>query len=586
MVKKILQHIGSLRRKQLLALTSLMIVSSFAEAVSIGAVLPFLAVLTDPEKVMATDFFRSWALTWGVDTKDKLILAVTVIFISAVIFSSALRVLLLWGQIRINNLIGADLSVKAYELTLYQPLSVHLKRSSSIIISGIGKVDGISSAFIAPMMTLVSSILMVSVVFLALVSINPSVAFSILFGFGLIYFLISILFKKKLDQNSRAISSLSVHRIKLLQEAIGGIRDVLLNKMQGEYSKLFKRADGPMRAAQASTTFISSSPKLILEALGIILITVIAYFVIVDDPNDALGVVPTLGAFALAAQRVMPVLQQSYAAVTGIRGGRRSVLDALELLDQKVPQELHTDRKLVFKKQFDIEGLWFRYRADSQWVLKNISISIPKGSKVGIIGSSGGGKSTLFDIMMGLLSPTKGRIIIDKIPLDQRNLSGWWSLIAHVPQSVFLADASIAENIAFGVPPEKIDYERVKSSAQIAQISSDIEKWSEGYSMVVGERGVKLSGGQKQRIGIARAIYTRAQVIFFDEATSALDNNTENMIVESINGMATDLTIFMIAHRLTTLKFCDLIIKLDGNSIDCMGSYADVIGTNIQNKSI
>jgi ATP-binding cassette subfamily B protein len=219
-------------------------------------------------------------------------------------------------------------------------------------------------------------------------------------------------------------------------------------------------------------------------------------------------------------------------------------------------------------------------------VLRGVNLRIPRGSRVGFIGATGSGKSTLIDILMGLLPPREGQLLIDGTPVFPDQIRGWQAHLAHVPQAIFLADISIAENIAFGVPPEQIDRERVRAAARQAQIAEAIEGWSEGYDTLVGERGVRLSGGQRQRIGIARALYKRADVIVFDEATSALDNQTEAAVMQAIEGLHPDLTILIVAHRLTTLRSCDRIVELERGGIRRIGSYQEIIGENLPSLGV
>jgi ATP-binding cassette subfamily B protein len=249
------------------------------------------------------------------------------------------------------------------------------------------------------------------------------------------------------------------------------------------------------------------------------------------------------------------------------------------LLDQSLPEYENqpTPKAIRFDKEIKLTNLSFRYTQESPWVLKNINLSLKKGSRIGFIGLTGSGKSTLLDIVMGLLSATEGGLFIDQQPINDKSRRSWQMNIAHVPQNIYLSDSSIEENIAFGVSKDKIDRQRVRKAAQQAQISQLIEQWQEGYQTFVGERGIRLSGGQRQRIGIARALYKQANVLIFDEATSALDNETEQAVMDAIEDLGEEITILIIAHRLTTLKGCDKIIKLEKDYAVRMGSYEEVI---------
>jgi ATP-binding cassette subfamily B protein len=281
---------------------------------------------------------------------------------------------------------------------------------------------------------------------------------------------------------------------------------------------------------------------------------------------------------ALAAQRMLPLLQQAFASWSNIRGGKSALSDVVDFLNQPLPADADKPEpmSLAFYESITFDGVGFRYGQNLPWVLHDLNLTIPKRSRIGFIGTTGSGKSTLLDIVMALLQPTEGTMEIDGQIVTLANYRAWQDHIAHVPQTIFLADSTVEENIAFGVPRDEIDQSRVKWAAQQAQIAETIEGWSKQYQAFVGERGVRLSGGQRQRIGIARALYKRADVIIFDEATSALDSITEQAVMQSIEGLSEDLTMLMIAHRMTTLKNCTMIVELAGGKILRQGSYEEL----------
>jgi len=281
----------------------------------------------------------------------------------------------------------------------------------------------------------------------------------------------------------------------------------------------------------------------------------------------------------LGAQRLLPSLQQIYYAWASILGSQASLADTLALLDQPLPERQFqpSTEPLSFKDTVRFENVYFRYGRETPWVLKGINLVVAKGTRVGFVGGTGSGKSTTLDLLMGLLTPTKGKILIDAKSATGKRLRSWQQSIAHVPQNIYLADTTLAENIAFGVHKDKINYDRVKRAARQAQIADYIESRPEGYQTYVGERGARLSGGQRQRIGIARALYKQASVLVFDEATSALDNATEQLVMDSIGALNRDLTIVIIAHRLTTVRQCDVIIELEHGKVVAQGSYEQLI---------
>jgi ATP-binding cassette, subfamily B, bacterial PglK len=584
LLKRLWLHISPRRRGQLGLLLVLMVGASFAEILSIGAVLPFLAVLTAPERIFQLPVAQPFIRAAGMTSANQLLLPLTITFGIAAVMSGVMRLLLLWASTRLSFATGADLSISIYRRTLYQPYSVHVARNSSEVINGIStKANSVIYSIILPLLTLFSSSIMLSAILMALLSINPVIALAAFGGFGLIYAGIIKLTQNQQLINSQCIARESTQVIKSLQEGLGGIRDVLIDGSQGAYCQIYRNADHPLRKAQGNSTFIAQSPRFGIEALGMMLIALLAY-ALAQQPDGIAKAIPVLGALALGAQRLLPVLQAAYGSWSGIQGGQISLHDTLELLDQPLPDYVDQPpaKPLSFRKQIDLKNLSFRYTPQTPLVLNNLDLTIEKGGRIGFIGVTGSGKSTLIDIIMGLLQPV-GTIEIDKQPLTTGNNRAWQAHIAHVPQAIFLADSTIEENIAFGIPKGNIDHNRVKEAARKAQIADIIESWPKKYQTYVGERGIRLSGGQRQRIGIARALYKQAEVIIFDEATSALDNETEQAVMQSIESLGEDLTLLIIAHRLTTLKNCTQIVELADGGIKRTGTYQEVI--NVQMAS-
>ena len=575
LIKRLWHHISPRRRVQFGLLLVLMVLASFAEVLSIGAVLPFLGILTAPKRIFELQAAQPVIQALGLIKPEQLLVPLTLAFSLAVLISGSMRLLLLWATTRLSFSCGADLSSGIYRSTLYQPYAVHCARNSSEVISVIsGKTNIVIYNIIMPALTLLSSSIMLTAILIALLIVNPGIALATFGGFGVIYTSVIYLTRNRLLINGQINSRESTQVIKSLQEGLGGIRDVLLDGTQSKYCEVYSRADLSLRRAQGSNMFISASPRYAMEALGMILIAVMAYSLAkqVDGISKA---IPILGALALGAQRLLPVLQQVYSSLTVIKGNQISLQDTLQLLEQPLPDYINEpiSQPLAFMHNICLKKVDFRYSSETPYVLNQLDLNILKGSCVGFIGTTGSGKSTLLDIIMGLLQPTKGSLNIDGQKIDSSNQRLWQAHIAHVPQTIFLADSSIEENIAFGVSSDQIDKLRVREAARKAQIAGDIESWADQYKTFVGERGVRLSGGQRQRIGIARALYKQADVIIFDEATSALDNETEVSVMQAIEGLSEDLTVLIIAHRLTTLKNCSMIVELSEGEIKRTGSY-------------
>jgi ATP-binding cassette subfamily B protein len=558
----------------------LMITVSFAEAISIGAVIPFLGILTSPNWLFMHPLAQPLILKMGFTDPGQLLQPLTILFASAALASGALRLLLHWAQTRLSYTIGADFGINIYRRTLYQPYSVHLSRNSSEVISGVtNKADGIVHQSLMPVFVIVSSMMMLFATLLALIAIQPFVALSAIASFGSIYALAIFLTRSRLVRDSKVINREQTLIVKALQEALGGIRDVLIDGTQEIYCRIYANSDRRLRQAQANVSIVAITPRYIVEAVGMAMIAAMAY-ILAGRPQGLGAAIPIMGMLALGAQRMLPVLQQAYSSWTIMRSGQVALIDALELMDQPLPH--HADEPapspMQFQRTIALRQMGFHYDIQQPWIFRGFNLEVAKGSRIGFIGTTGSGKSTLLDIVMGLLTPSEGTLELDGVEITSRNSRAWQAHIAHVPQAIFLADISIAENIAFGVPAASIDWVRLRKSAERAQIAVTIESWDKQYATIVGERGVRLSGGQRQRIGIARALYKEVDVIVFDEATSALDSETESAVMEAIKTLGDDLTILMVAHRLTTLRDCTQIVELENGAIKRIGSYEEIIG--------
>ena len=579
------KHISPRRQRQFSLLFILMILASLAEIVSIGAVLPFLAVLTEPERIFTLPALQGLISTLGITSSKELLLPLTIGFGIAALGAGAMRLLLLWASTRLSFATGADLSSAIYERTLYQDYAVHTGRNSSVIIDGIlNKTNNVIFDIVMPALMVVSDVVMLILILTALIWVDPGTALLAFAGFGAIYGLVLILTKKRLQINSERISKESSQVIKTLQEGLGGIRDVLIDGTQETYCQSYRKADSILRHSQGDNTFISIAPRFVVEALGMLLIAALAYWMSAGSEGIA-KTVPILGALALGAQRLVPILQQAYGSWARIKGSQAALAGALDLLDQPMPHTRDQQERITFNKAITLSQLGFAYGPNLAPVFDDLNLTITKGSRLGIVGTTGCGKSTLLDLIMGLLHPTSGALLVDGQAITKANRLSWQQKIAHVPQAIYLSDNSIAQNIAFGVRPEEINLDRVKEVARQAQILDIIQSWPEQFDTLVGERGVRLSGGQRQRIGIARALYKEADVIVFDEATSALDNETEETLIQTIESLRQDITILIIAHRLTTLRNCTQIIELGKNSQGLGGivrtlSYPELIAAN------
>lgn len=579
LVRGLWMHLERRRRWQVVAVTALMVASAFAEVMTLGTAVPFIAVLVEPERAMAFGPIARAAGWVGITSASQLVVPLAGAFVVAALAAVVLRLTVLWATTRLATAAGAELASKAFERTLYQPYEVHVQRHSSEVTSGVvQKVEAVVSGMLSPLQTAVGSALTLVSVAVALVAIDRQIAVSSVVIVGGAYLVITRSLKGRLSRNGRHIAVEQVGVLKILNESIGGIRELLLDGTQRVFVEQFKTSDGRLRRAQASNTVIQQAPRLLMEGIAMVLIVVLV-LVLHGRQGGVIAHLPELTAFAVAGQRMLPISQQCYTTVATLLAFQPVLSEALAILDQtESPAERHERGEPVpFTTALTCSGLSFRYSAEKPLVLDGIDLEVPSGSTVGLVGETGSGKSTLLDLMMGLLQPSSGTLTVDGVPLGDETIGDWRQSVAHVPQDVFLMDTSIAENIAFGVPTDLIDHQRVRASAKRAQIDDFVMTEPEGYLTLVGERGVRLSGGQRQRIGIARALYKGAAVLIFDEATSALDSVTEGLVLKGIAGSGEGVTVVMVAHRLSTLRNCDQIIELRDGRIVASGRFEDLL---------
>ena len=408
--------------------------------------------------------------------------------------------------------------------------------------------------------------------------INWWVALTASIVFGGAYIGIVRMNRSRYARNSAIIVAAQDDVVKALQEGLGAIRDVIIDGNQDFYARAYSIANRRSRNAQNDSHIRSATPKYILEAVGMLMICTVA-FVLSKGESKLLGAVPVLGALAMGAQRLLPAMQVAFGSYSAIVGNMYGLDRIVDVLTSKQAPACPSDTVAIgVDDSICFDNVVFQYGAEAPLVLRKMSFEIKRRERVGIIGATGSGKSTTMDLLLGLLQPTSGQILIDGEPLVGDKVFAWQKSLSHVPQVIYLADASIAENIAFGLSQDKIDMDQVRKAARLAQIAEHIESLEAGYDTFVGERGIRLSGGQRQRIGIARALYKNATVLVFDEATSALDDETEAELMKAIDGLSKDLTVIMIAHRLSTVRRCNKILKLHKGKVVAFDTPDIVLG--------
>lgn len=580
-LKRLLVELSPTRRIQLHLTFLLMVVGGIAEMVSLGAVLAFLGLLAGAETGSGA---RMAAIFYSIGfprDSDPLLPAVGVLVLAGLL-ATVVRLVLAWVSQKFVLRIGHDLGVNIYSRMLRQPYILAVRRNSSEVLAGVEKVRIVIFAVLLPIMQAAVAAVVAIFIIAALLAIDIVAASLAAISIAVPYALVSLATRRILRLNSETLAVKQTQRVKQVQEGLGGLRDIIIDQSQGVFEESFRKIDDTYFRAQSLNVFVAAAPRYIVEFAGIILIALMAALMS-SQPGGIVAAIPVLGAMALGAQRLLPLFQQIYYGWSSLTGSGQIIRDIVALLHAPVSTVARRDRRATvtpFQHDLVLENVSFRYPCADADALRNVNLRIARGDRIGFLGETGSGKSTLLDIIMGLLQPTHGEIRLDGKRLDDSNVAAWQSQIAHVPQTIYLTDSSIAENIAFGETAEEIDMDRVRAAADQAQIATFVESLPEGYSTETGERGVLLSGGQRQRIGIARALYKKANVLILDEATSALDDGTEAAIMAALERCDRRTTLLMIAHRLSTLADCDRIIRVHGGEIVEESIYAEIVRRN------
>jgi ABC-type multidrug transport system fused ATPase/permease subunit len=546
-------------------LFALTLCSAAAEFATISAVIPFIGLLASPQKIGA-----GWPerLLQGaaVTAHNKIILALAVL-VGAATVATVLRLGLARTCQRFGFGAAHDLAVELQRRTIMQPYSWHIMHNSSEALASLPRVDSLGPILIQLVQGAAAAVMTVAILAL-LIGIDPVATMVPTIVLGASYLAISLLVRRRLSTNSRAVGAAYEHRIRILQEALGGIRDLVLDGTQPAAVAEFRTADARFARALASSAFLAAMPRYLLEGAAVAVIAILA--VVLERQGGLTPELPLLGALALAAQRLLPLVQQIYQAWSVVAGSREVVGDVLSGVRRQLPDMSNAPAEILpYAGPIELRDVGYCYPGCPSPALRNVNLTIAQGSITVLSGKTGSGKSTLLDLLLGLLEPTDGQILVDGKPLTAGNRQSWQRNIAHVPQFPFLADATIAGNIALSAAGAEPDMERVAFAAHLAHLSSFIETLPQGYDSYVGERGVRLSGGQRQRLAIAGAIYKIPRVLVLDEATSAVDPETEVALLETLLKLREEgCTIIAVAHRGAILNSGDVVVTLaDGRVV-------------------
>ena len=564
LVSRLNYYLSSYRRKQLFFLFILIILLSFAEAISLASIVPFIGVFVQPDLFYSNPWLKNFINFFEISNDDQLFLLVTIIFVSLIIISFLIRLISLYLTNKISCFIEADLKSKIFEYNISQPYNYHLTQNSNDIMSSIVQKTTAIAIYLNAFIQILSCLLTVFFILCVLLIIQPFVILAVTIIVILFFSIVTFINKRKIFENSKKISENQDNIVSIFQDSVGYISEIILYSLHDIFVKKFDKSTYQIAKSHTYNKNVQESPRIYLEFITLLGLAIII-FIFKQNNNEIVSSLTILAALGYGTQKVIPLINRIYVCNSSMRAVQALIIDCLTILDSSKKEKNNSINleKITFNDSIKLKNVNFSFNNDENFILENINLDIKKGSKVGIKGTTGSGKSTLGGIIIGLLEPTKGKLLVDGIEINSQNKLSWYKHISIIPQNIFLNDVSILENIAIGIEDKnKIDLEKVKKVARQAHISDFIESKPNQYEEKVGERGIRLSGGQRQRIGIARALYRDAKVILFDEATNQLDTDTESLIMKSISNLDKDVTVLFIAHRLSTLENCDQIIDL------------------------
>lgn len=584
-VFRLWQLLTAEQRKKLISLQLLVIIMAFAEVVGVASIGPFMAVVGDMGQLKGNGTLAQLYQASGLDHPRQFLIWLGVAVITALAVSAVISIYVTWRLALYAQQVGAELSIRLFKHYMQQPWLFHATGSSSKLVSKVSQESTrVTGKIIQPLMRMNAKGTLAVVMSTAIFIFNPFVALIGLILFGVAYWFLFLTVRRRLERNGKVISKTNRLRLKLMNEGFGGIKDTLLLGRQADFNRRFEVASRKLGRAKGVTNGLSQVPRYAMELLAFGSVISLVLYLLVIYESDLGNILPVLSIYALAGFKLMPAFQQIFTSLAEIKGN----IAAFDMLEEELVasqgdsevQPTNNAVKLTPDYSVTLDNVHFNYPGKKEKALCGVSIEIPRNHVVGLVGESGSGKSTLVDILLGLVTPQLGSLLVDGKPLSGKTLRSWQNCVGFVPQSIFLSDASIKDNIAFGLPPEKIDNERVMRAAKMAYLDELLERLPSGLETRVGERGIQLSGGQRQRIGIARALYDDAEVLILDEATSALDGITEKLVMDAIHDFNGNKTIIMIAHRLATVKQCDSIYLLEQGKVLDHGTYNELASNN------
>jgi len=571
-LKKLSSLFTPRERKKGLLLLLMIIVVALIDTAGVASILPFIAVLSNPSLIETNVILNSvyqFSKIFGVENSQQFSFFLGLLVLSLLLISLITRVVTVYAQVRFAEMRHYSISKRLVEGYLRQPYQWFLNQNSADLGKNIlSEVSQIIGAGFSQLLEGVAKAAIILTIIILLIIVDPKLAFivgsTISAAYGLIFYFLKkniiLIGKERLKHNGL--------RFKVINEAFNALKEVKLGGLEQSYIKSFANSAEIFAKTSTRANVITQLPRYFLEAIifGGVLIILLYLMMKTGSFNNSL---PIISLYVFAGYRLMPALQQVYASLTQLNFIKPSIDKLYDDIKNLEPFNDDQDKGILsINKSIDLKNIHYNYPSSSRTILKDINISIPAKSTLGLIGTTGCGKTTILDIILGLLQPNQGVLEVDGQIITKKNLRSWQRLIGYVPQSIYLTDDSIAANIAIGQDPKDFNYENIQKSAKIANLHKFItEELPDQYESKIGENGVKLSGGQRQRLGIARALYYNPQLLILDEATSALDNETEKAVIDAINNLNKDITIIFVAHRMNTISNCDIILKLDKGQI-------------------
>ena len=583
--KKLLYLLTRYEKRRAILLLCMILIVAFLEMIGVASIMPFMAVLTSPELIQTNPIINNlfnFSKKFGVETNNQFLFALGISVFLLLVFSISFKALTNYASLRFTFMRQYSLGKRLIEGYLHQPFSWFLNRNSADLGKNIiSEVGHIVNQALNPSLNLIQNILITLAILIILISVNLKIAlivgFTLALVYGIIFFFTRSLIFKIGKERLKASESLFIS----VSEAFGAIKEIKVSGSEKNFINRYSYPAKNLAKSQALLGLISTLPRFALEAIafgGIIL--VILYFIAQSGSfND---IIPIIALYVFAGYRLMPAIQGIYRSAAQIRYAKPS-LDSLykDLKNLRSTISANSENRLQLKKNISLKNIFYQYPNSKKLVLNDLNLNISASSKIGIVGATGSGKTTIVDIILGLLEFQKGRFEIDGKLIDKNNMRSWQNSIGYLPQNIFLSDDTVLANIAFGIEKNEINQKSVESAAKIASLHEFVvNELPEKYQTYIGEKGIRLSGGQRQRIGIARALYHKPKLLILDEATSSLDNLTEQDVMDAVHNMGKDLTVIMIAHRLSTVKECDSIVVLEKGEIKHQGTFQELTKIN------